>query len=102
MPFYRLANLERIGVATGDEPRPAVVGERMELGYYRYPPQTHKPPHRHAEEQIVAVIKGKLAYRVGEESRLLGPGDAVHIPANVDHENWSMDEEVEFVSCKNR
>jgi quercetin dioxygenase-like cupin family protein len=102
MPFYRLANLERIGVATDDEPRPAVVGERMELGYYRYPPGTRKPPHRHAEEQIVAVIKGKLAYRVGAESRVLGPGDAVHIPANIDHENWSMDEEVEFVSCKNR
>jgi quercetin dioxygenase-like cupin family protein len=102
MTFYRLANLERIGVATDDEPRPAVVGERMELGYYRYPPGTRKPPHSHPEEQIVAVIKGKLAYRVGAESRVLGPGDAVHIPANVDHENWSMDEEVEFVSCKNR
>lgn len=101
MPFYRLANLERVGVANGDEPRPAVRGDHIELGYYRYPPGTRKPPHSHAEEQIVAVIKGKLAYRVGDESRVLGPGDAVHIPANVDHENWSLDEEVEFVSCKN-
>ncbi|HYC49267.1 MAG TPA: cupin domain-containing protein [Burkholderiales bacterium] len=102
MAFYRLANLERVGVVMDDAPRPAVVGERMELGYYRYPPGTRKPPHRHPEEQIVAVIRGKLAYRVGDESKVLGPGDAVHIPADVDHENWSLDEEVEFVSCKNR
>lgn len=101
MSFYRLTNLERIGVAVNDEPRPAVRGEHMEFGLYRYPPGTRKPPHAHPEEQIVAVIKGKLAYRIGSESKILGPGDAAHIPANVDHENWSLDEEVEFFSCKN-
>jgi quercetin dioxygenase-like cupin family protein len=101
MSFYRLANMERVGVSMTDEPRPAIRGERVELGYYRYPPSTRKPPHAHPEEQIVAVLKGRLGYRVGGETRILGPGDAVHIPANVDHENWSLDEEVEFVSCKN-
>jgi quercetin dioxygenase-like cupin family protein len=101
MPFYRFTNLERVGVASNDEPRPAICGEHMELGFYRYPAGTRKPPHTHPEEQIVAVIKGKLAYRIGNESRILGPGEAAHIPANVDHENWSLDEEVEFFSCKN-
>lgn len=101
MPFYRLANMERVGVSASDrEPRPGIRGKRIELGYYRYPPGTRKPAHQHAEEQIVAVIKGKLGYRIGDESKVLGPGDAVYIPANVDHENWSLDEEVEFVSCK--
>ena len=101
MPFYRYTNLERVGVATDDAPRPAIVGEQMELGFYRYPAGTRKPPHSHPEEQIIAVVKGKLAYRIGTEERVLGPGDAAHIPANVDHENWSLDEEVEFFSCKN-
>ena len=101
MTFYRLANMERFGIAADDEPRPAIRGERMEVGYYRYPAGTRKPPHVHPEEQIVTVIKGKLGYRVGAETKILGPGDAVHIPPNVDHENWSLDEEVEFVSCKN-
>ena len=44
MAFYRLSNLERIGAAGSDDgaQRPAVRGERLELGYYRYPPGTKK------------------------------------------------------------
>ena len=102
MAFYRLSNLERIGVASSDsEQRPAVRGAQLELGYYRYLPGTKKPAHRHPEEQIVAVIKGKLGYRVAGETRILAAGDAVCIPANVEHDNWALDEEVEFFSCKN-
>jgi quercetin dioxygenase-like cupin family protein len=103
MAFYTLANLERIGAAAiGDsEQRPAIRGEHVELGYYRYPPATRKPPHVHPEEQLVAVIKGRLGYRVAGETKILGPGEAVYIPANVEHDNWSLDEEVEFISCKN-
>ena len=103
MAFYQLRNLERVGAAdTGsNEQRPAVRGERMELGFYRYPPGTRKPPHSHPEEQIVAVLKGRLGYRVAGETKIIGPGEAVCIPADVEHDNWSLDEEVEFISCKN-
>jgi quercetin dioxygenase-like cupin family protein len=102
MTFYRLANLERTGVATKESgQQPAIRGERMEMGYYRYPAGTKKPPHSHPEEQIVAVIRGNLGYSVAGDIRILGPGEAVYIAANVEHENWSVDGEVEFVSCKN-
>ena len=103
MAFYRLRNLERVGAAGVDstEQRPAVRGEQMELGFYRYPPGTRKSPHSHPEEQIVTVLKGKLGYRVAGETKIIGPGEAVCIPANVEHDNWSLDEEVEFLSCKN-
>ena len=101
MPFYRYTDLERTGIAKDAAPRPAIQGEYMEFGFYRYPAGTRKPPHAHPEEQIVAVLKGRLAYRIGTEEKILGPGDAAHIPAGVDHENWSLDEEVEFFSCKN-
>lgn len=88
MAFYRLANLERIGVTENDSgQRPAIRGERVELGFYRYPPGTRKQPHSHPEEQIVTIIRGKLGYRVAGEMRVLGPGEAVLIPANVEHEN---------------
>ena len=72
MAFYQLRKLERVGAADidGKEQRPAVRGEQMELGFYRYPPGTRKPPHRHPEEQIVAVLKGKLFLGV---ATMLGP-----------------------------
>ena len=103
MAFYRLGNLERVGAAAASdsEQRPAIRGERMELGYYRYPPGTKKHAHSHPEEQIVAVLKGKLGYRVAGDTKILGPGEVVCIPANVEHDNWALDEEVEFISCKN-
>lgn len=102
MTFYRLENFECIGVdANQTGRRPAIRGERLELGYYRYPPGTKKAPHSHPEEQMVAVIRGKLGYSVAGETCILGPGEAVDIKANAEHENWSVEGEVEFVSCKN-
>ena len=102
--FYRLADLTRVGAAALDatETRPAIHGEHLEVGYYRYPAGTVKPPHRHPEEQVVFVVKGRLGYRVAGETRILAPGEAVCIPAGVEHDNWALEEDVEFISCKNR
>jgi len=104
MMWYQLAELTRTGAAPvgATAERPAIFGERLEVGYYRYPAGTVKPPHSHPEEQVVIVLKGRLGYRVRGETRILGPGEAVCIPADVDHDNWSLDEDVEFISCKNR
>lgn len=46
------------------------------------------------------MLKGRIRSRVGREEKILGPGEAVHIPANVEHENWAIEGEVEFISCK--
>ena len=37
---------------------------------------------------------------MGREEKVLSPGEAVYIPANVEHENWSLGENVEFINCK--
>jgi quercetin dioxygenase-like cupin family protein len=77
-----------------------IRGERIEVGCYRYPPGTGAKPHRHPEEQVINVLAGKLRVRVGEEERILGPGDAVHIPPSTEHEAWAVEGEVEILSCK--
>ena len=46
------------------------------------------------------MLKGRIRSRVGREEKVLGPGEAVHIPATVEHENWAIDGEAEFISCK--
>jgi len=45
--------------------------------------------------------RASYGYRVAGETKIIGPGEAVCIPANVEHDNWALDEEVEFLSCKN-
>ena len=104
MTFYRLTDLTRTGAAPpgASEERPAIHGRRLEVGYYHYPAGTIKPPHRHPEEQVVVVVRGRLGYRVAGETRILGPGEAVCIASGVEHDNWALDEDVEFISCKNR
>ncbi len=104
MAYYRLTDLMRTGAAPLDAApaRPAINGERLEVGYYRYPAGTVKPPHRHPEEQVVVVIRGRLGYRVAGETKILSPGDAVCIASGVEHDNWALEEDVEFISCKSR
>ena len=41
--------------------------------------------HQHPHEQISLMISGKLEFAVGNEKKIVGPGEAVHIPPNVPH-----------------
>lgn len=53
------------------------------------PGQAHKF-HRHpALEEIIYVVQGQAEQWVDRESRLLGPGDAAHIPTDVVHGTYN-------------
>jgi len=46
--------------------------------------------HRHpAMEEVIYVIEGKAEQWVERESRILGPGEAAHIPTNVVHGTYN-------------
>jgi quercetin dioxygenase-like cupin family protein len=64
----------------------AVHGERITLGVVELDPDSVVPEHSHENEQLGMVLSGSLTFRVGEESRELGPGGTWCIPANVPHE----------------
>ncbi len=102
MTFYKLSDLKRNVTLPGQPPAEgrAIQGQRMELRYYRYPPGAGHKPHAHAEEQVVLVMKGQMRSPVAGEEKILGPGEAVYILPNVEHESWALDGEVEFISCK--
>ena len=44
------------------------------------------PEHSHENEQLGIIISGSVQFRVGDETRELGPGDTWSIPANTPHE----------------
>lgn len=76
------------------EPRPiwdgvvvrSVDGERLTLGIVELDPDSVVPEHRHENEQLGLLLQGSLRFRIGDESRELGPGGTWSIPANVPHE----------------
>lgn len=50
---------------------------------------THIAAHRHPNEQITWLLAGRMEYRIGDGPRTpCDPGTIVHIPADVEHEVW--------------
>lgn len=103
MPFYNWSQMEGSVISpqysTADGP--TIKGVKIEVGRYRYAAGTGAKPHQHPQEQLINVLAGKLRVRVGGEERILGPGDAVLIPPNTEHEAWTVSGEAEILSCKN-
>ncbi len=64
----------------------AVHGERITLGVVELEPNAIVPEHNHENEQLGMVLSGSLTFRIGDESRELGPGGTWCIPANAPHE----------------
>jgi quercetin dioxygenase-like cupin family protein len=64
----------------------SVHGEHMTLGVVELDANSVVPEHSHENEQLGICLSGSLVFRVGDESRELGPGGTWRIPANVPHE----------------
>lgn len=43
------------------------------------------PMHKHPHEQLTYVLSGKFEFTIGEETKLVGPGDALYKEPNVMH-----------------
>jgi quercetin dioxygenase-like cupin family protein len=63
----------------------AVHGEQLTLAVVEVEPGAELPEHSHVNEQLGMVIEGSVVFRVGDESRNLGPGGIWRIPANTPH-----------------
>ena len=61
-------------------------GDRITLGVIELDANSVVPEHSHEHEQLGICLSGSLVFRVGDESRELGPGETWSIPANVPHE----------------
>ena len=63
-----------------------VHGEQSTLAVVELGPGAIVPEHQHANEQLGLVIRGALEFRVGSETKELGPGATWCIPGDVPHE----------------
>jgi quercetin dioxygenase-like cupin family protein len=63
-----------------------VDGERLTFGVVELDPNAVVPEHRHDHEQLGMVLQGSVEFRVGDETRQLGPGGTWRIPSNVPHD----------------
>ncbi len=63
----------------------SVHGERMTLGVVELDPGAVAPEHRHPHEQFGLILSGSAVFRIGDETKELGPGSTYVIPPNEPH-----------------
>jgi len=102
VPFYNWSEMKSdfITPSYSQGKGPAIKGETIEVAFMNYPAGTSAKPHAHPNEQVQAILKGKARYTVGGEEKTIGPGEAVHIPANTEH-SVEILEDLEVINCKN-
>jgi quercetin dioxygenase-like cupin family protein len=86
--FDDVSGMEPLRIWDGVSAR-TVHGEKATLAHVELDPNGHVPEHRHEAEQLGVVIRGSLTFRVGDETKELGPGATWCIPSQVPHEAWA-------------
>lgn len=59
--------------------------KEMMLSWVTFEPGAVVEEHSHPHEQVGMVVEGRAHFFVGDEDRILGPGDMYTIPGNVKH-----------------
>lgn len=97
MPFFSFTGKDKF-VAEANPLREfqTLAGEMMKGGIVTYRKGHHgSTPHYHPnEEELAIILEGRLYFMLGDEERIIGPGDITLIPRNTRHGSISLDEEV--------
>ena len=73
----------------------------MKVGVVTYLKGEGAPPHYHPnEEQFYLVLEGRRYVIVGDEERVVEPGDLIHIPRNTRHGGRTLTEKSVFFVVK--
>jgi quercetin dioxygenase-like cupin family protein len=65
--------------------RQTIHGDHQTVVRYVYAPGSVFPIHHHPQEQITLVLSGSIAFTVGGERVVLGPGEVAVIPGGIPH-----------------
>lgn len=60
-------------------------GENLMLVLVSFEPNAVVPTHHHPHEQAGQVLEGTVAFEIGDEEKVLSPGDIYLIPGNIPH-----------------
>ncbi|GAB3825844.1 cupin domain-containing protein [Kribbella italica] len=82
--FVRIADITPVQYVEGLSFQP-VLGEQTLANFVTYEPHTEAPLHSHVEEQVVVILDGELEFLIGDELRVMRPGDVAVIPPWVPH-----------------
>jgi len=79
--------------------KPLIGGESMALLEIRVRAGASSAVHTHAHESLIYVISGRLQTSIGNQTFVLGPGDACRHPRAVGHRVQALEDAV-FIEIK--
>jgi quercetin dioxygenase-like cupin family protein len=85
-PVIEMRTLEGRPLPIPLEIRELLWGDKAVLVEMSAPAGFQAQPHAHDHESLVYVVSGSILATVGDETRELGPGDAVLHPVGVSHQ----------------
>lgn len=91
--FVDLARCTRRTIFPGVDIQTAAA-EHMMLSLVEFQPGAVVEAHSHPHEQVGMVLEGRARFIVGDEERVLGPGDMYRIPGGVTHRVIALDQGV--------
>lgn len=71
--------------------------ERMLLAVVDLEPHSVVPEHSHPHEQMGYVVHGRMSFTIGDEVKVVGPGEVYRIPGGVLHSVRALDEPVRAI-----
>ncbi len=70
----------------------SVTGGKLMANWVTIEPHRTVPRHQHPHEQLGVMLEGALELTIGDETRVLRPGDAYTIPPNLPHSAVTREE----------
>jgi quercetin dioxygenase-like cupin family protein len=80
---------------------PVVRGDKIEVTRISFAKGKGADIHTHPEEQVMYVLSGRLRVTCGDETYVVGPGEATFNPSDVPHGVMALDD-VTALSFKNK
>ena len=87
MSFYSLKEVPE-EIVSPTLSRKIICGDKIMFVVWTVKPGGAVPLHSHPHEQLSYVLQGKAEVTLGDEKRVVGPGDLYHVPfqSNLKHE----------------
>ena len=83
--FHRGTLEDLLKRTVGNEERWAVAFQRGSLELGLYAPRGEDPQKPHDQDEVYVVMQGQGTFRVAGDRHDFGPGDALFVPAGVEH-----------------
>ena len=85
MELHELGDVMARLTASGRPFEEFVRSHDLSAGLYRLEAGATDAQSPHTEDEVYHVISGQAVLRVGDESRTVGPGSTVFVPADTEH-----------------